>query len=101
MACQFCGNQVKECNDINYAMKNYRNYNQTKVEKVDHPSHYGGDTTYEVIKVLKEWLTTEQYQGFLLGNSIKYQARYRHKGGIEDLKKAQWYLNKYLEEFKS
>lgn len=66
---------------------------------VDHPNHYGGDTTYETIKVLKAWLTAEQYQGFLIGNSIKYQSRYRNKGGIEDLKKAMWYLNKYLEEF--
>lgn len=69
-----------------------------KQETVNHPQHYGGDTVYEVIKVLEDWLTPEQFDGFLIGNSIKYQARYRMKGGIEDLKKSQWYLNKYLEK---
>lgn len=68
-------------------------------DMVNHPPHYRSDTPYETIKVLKAWLTAEQYQGFLIGNSIKYQSRYRNKGGIEDLKKAMWYLNKYLEEF--
>lgn len=70
-----------------------------KPEMVSHPAHYGGDTLYETIKVLRAWLTTEQYQGFLIGNAVKYQSRYRSKGGIEDIKKAAWYLNKYLEEF--
>lgn len=69
------------------------------VDNVNHPPHYGNDTPYETIKVLKAWLTAEQYQGFLIGNVIKYQSRYRNKGGVEDLKKSAWYLNKYIEEF--
>ena len=67
-------------------------------EQVNHPDHYGGDTPYEVIKVLKAWLSEDEYRGFLIGNAIKYQARCRHKGGTTDLQKAQWYLNKLLEE---
>ena len=64
------------------------------VEKVNHPQHYGGDTTYEVIKVLKAWLTPEEYIGFLKGNVIKYDARSAKKGSmLEDVRKAQWYQN--------
>ena len=34
---------------------------------------------------------------FLEGNVVKYITRNKHKGGIEDLKKAQWYLNRLIE----
>lgn len=36
--------------------------------------------------------------GFLAGNAIKYIARYKLKGGVEDLKKAQHYITKLIEE---
>lgn len=35
--------------------------------------------------------------GFLDGNVVKYVARWRKKGGIEDLKKARHYLDKLIE----
>ncbi len=66
-------------------------------EKVNHPQHYGGDTIYEVIKVLQAWFTPEEFRGFLKGNVIKYEARARLKAGLEDYKKAQWYQNKLVE----
>lgn len=69
-------------------------------EQVDHPQHYGGDTVYETIKVLKAWLTPEQYEGALIFNAVKYLSRYRQKGGKEDVKKAQWYINEFLKEDK-
>lgn len=64
-------------------------------EMVNHPQHYGGDTTYEVIKVLEAW---ELDFDFDLGNAIKYIARKpKHEGErIEDLKKAQWYLRRRI-----
>jgi hypothetical protein len=34
---------------------------------------------------------------FLEGNVIKYVTRYKMKNGLEDLKKAQWYLNRLIE----
>lgn len=58
-------------------------------EKVNHPAHYGGDTIYEAIKVIEAWQL-----GFCLGNAVKYICRAGKKGdALEDLKKAQWYLN--------
>lgn len=63
-------------------------------EQVVHPSHYGGDTTYETIKVLEAWMTPEQFAGFCRGNAIKYLSRAGKKGDLLiDLQKAQFYLD--------
>ena len=70
-------------------------------ETVNHPQHYGGDTPYEVIKVLIAWGLDED---FFLGNTVKYVARAGKKSQqteIEDLEKAQWYLEKKIELLKS
>lgn len=57
-------------------------------DTVNHPAHYGGDTTYEAIKVINAWGL-----GFELGSALKYLCRAEHKGApIEDLKKAVWYI---------
>lgn len=64
-------------------------------ETINHPEHYGGDTPYEVIKVLEAWGITN----FCLGNSIKYIARCGKKDSapvLEDLKKARWYLDREI-----
>jgi hypothetical protein len=64
-----------------------------KREQIDHPSHYGGDTTYEAIKVIEAWGLN-----FSLGCVVKYLVRAKHKGvEIQDLKKAAWYLNREIE----
>lgn len=64
------------------------NANYDPVEK---PSHYA-NSKIEVIDYIKDKLTPELYEGYCIGNVIKYISRYRHKGGIEDLKKAEVYL---------
>lgn len=73
-------------------------------EKVNHPKHYGGDTTYEVIKVLKAWLTPEEFRGWLKGTVIKYLPRAGHKSGeseLVDLRKASWYLDYWVKEIEN
>lgn len=62
-------------------------------ENVNHPSHYN-QGTMEVIEAIKGLGYAE---GFCIGNVIKYITRHKHKGGLEDLKKAQWYLNYLIE----
>jgi hypothetical protein len=42
-------------------------------------------------------MTKDQFEGFILGNIIKYISRYQEKGGKEDLQKASHYLDKLLE----
>ena len=63
-------------------------------EKVNHPDHYGGESNpYEAIKVIEAWDLN-----FHLGNVVKYISRAGKKSenNIEDLKKAEWYLNRYV-----
>lgn len=62
---------------------------------IDHPQHYGGeDNPYEAIKVIEAWNLD-----FALGNVVKYINRAGKKGSkLEDLKKAQWYMNRAIEQ---
>jgi len=67
-------------------------------EMVNHPNHYGGDTTYECIKVLKNWMTKDEYIGFCKGNALKYLCRSGKKDEIlQEYNKAKWYLEKMIE----
>ena len=64
-------------------------------DTVNHPSHYS-DGEIECIEAIEAQLTPEEYRGYLKGNVAKYVWREKHKGGIESLKKAQWYLTKLI-----
>jgi len=64
-------------------------------EKVHHPNHYGGDTTYETIKVIEAWSLD-----FCLGSVLKYISRAGKKPGeskLNDLKKARWYIDRAIQ----
>ena len=65
-------------------------------DNVNHPAHYtqGG---IECIEAIRASMTHEAFKGYLKGNVIKYMWRYEHKGGLESLQKAQWYLA-YLQD---
>lgn len=67
------------------------------VDNVNNPSHYG-QGKIEAIDYIKDSLTKEEYIGYLRGNIAKYLHRWRYKNGLEDLKKAQWYLERLIEE---
>jgi len=60
-------------------------------DAINHPSHYTRGTI-ECIDAI-EGLGF----GYLEGNVLKYLTRYPFKGGIEDLLKAKWYLNRLIE----
>ncbi len=46
---------------------------------------------------MQAWMSHEAFAGYLLGNCLKYLARYRDKNGTQDLKKCQHYLAKLIE----
>lgn len=70
----------------------------TKHDPVNHPSHYT-DGGIECIDAIKASMSTEAFLGFLKGNVQKYMWRYEKKvAPVEDLKKAQWYLSKLIDE---
>lgn len=58
-------------------------------DNIKHPKHY--------TQGIECWDYVHSHKmGFLDGNVIKYVTRYRHKNGIEDLKKARTYLEKLI-----
>lgn len=100
--CRECGYGYPIIEGVHCRCPNCDQPDATAKEQVDHPSHYGGDQPYEVIKVLEAWFPDEQSEAFCLCNAIKYIARAGKKtpDKLEDLKKAQWYLSRVIENLK-
>ena len=67
-------------------------------DNVNHPAHYtqGGIECIEAIKAATVGL--EGIEAVCTGNAIKYIWRWKQKNGIEDLKKARWYVDRLIEE---
>ena len=66
---------------------------ELKEDVINHPSHYTRGKI-EVIDFIED-----QQLPYHLGNVIKYIARAGYKGDkLEDLKKARWYLDRYINE---
>lgn len=85
-------NIAKAMSAIGIPMKNENN------DKINNPAHYtaGGIETLDYIKA-----KVKDYPSYVVGNILKYVSRYEHKNGIEDLKKAQFYLNDLIEWMES
>tara|TARA_Y100001963_G_scaffold148415_1_gene226281 strand:- start:3291 stop:3668 length:378 start_codon:yes stop_codon:yes gene_type:complete len=64
-------------------------------DNVNRPIHYAAGSI-ECIDAIEAQLSAEEFRGYLKGNVIKYLWREKHKGGIESLKKAKWYLNRII-----
>lgn len=81
----------KSCDELDAQM--------TKVENVvNHPSHYQTKSGLETIQVIEAF--TEGLEGIYAvdtANVIKYICRWKKKNGLQDLKKAQWYLNNLID----
>lgn len=66
-------------------------YNQAEFDSVYKPKHYA-DKEIEPICYIRSTLTVEEFVGYCIGNVLKYVSRWRKKGGLEDLKKADTYM---------
>ena len=67
-------------------------------DTVNHPSHYTAGTleTIDAIEALVGQAGWSPATGYRLGNVLKYIWRHAHKGGLESLKKARWYLDREI-----
>ena len=68
-----------------------------KPDPVNRPAHYtsGG---IECIDAMQAAFGVDAVKDFCLCNAFKYLWRHRENGGVEDLKKARWYLNRLIRE---
>lgn len=66
------------------------------MSNIDHPAHYnqGG---IECIEAMRAAYGDEAVKQFSLLNAFKYLWRCWRKNGVEDVRKAVWYLEKYIE----
>ena len=70
---------------------------RNRLDMVNHPSHYKAKNGMEVIDVIEAFTANlSGYEATHTGNVIKYICRWKEKNGLEDLKKAQWYLNRLI-----
>lgn len=67
-------------------------------DKINSPSHYtqGSMETIDIIKAMTENLTG--FEGYLVGNIVKYLHRFKYKNGVEDLQKSAWYVQRLVDE---
>ena len=68
-------------------------------DMVNNPPHYN-KANIDCIEAIRA-ATNEGYGYYLQGNILKYVWRYRYKGGVEDLEKAMFYLDRLIKEVKS
>ncbi len=66
---------------------------EEKTDVINHPSHYNSSNAHCECGRQIECIDVTRGMNFSLGNAIKYIWRHKHKNGIEDLKKARWYLD--------
>lgn len=67
-------------------------------DNVNHPSHYKTNNGLETIDVIRAF--TEDLKGVEAVDTsqvLKYICRWKKKNGLEDLKKARWYLNDLID----
>ena len=67
------------------------------IDNVNHPAHYTSGCGFECFEMLRMVLSDDELYGFCLGNAIKYIWRHQQKGGMEDIRKARWYLEKIMD----
>jgi hypothetical protein len=73
-----------------------------KHDAVDHPAHYtSSDAKCVSCNTPIECIDVVGSLPFLEGNIIKYLWRHSHKNGLEDLRKARFYLNHLINKLES
>ena len=70
-------------------------YNESKFDDITKPEHYCAGYNIEPLDYIQK-----NGLDFLEGNIIKYVSRYDMKGGVKDLEKARFYLDRLIEREK-
>lgn len=68
---------------------------------VNHPSHYNKGRIECIDAIDSATVGKTGIEAVAVANVIRYLWRYEEKGGLESVRKAQWYLNKLISELES
>lgn len=66
------------------------------IDLMNKPPHYTLPKGVEVIDVLEHIFDWEEQRGLMIGQAIQYLLRSGRKGGEEDIRKAKWWIDRYL-----
>lgn len=85
-----CENAENECCDV-----------KPDIDMVNHPSHYnqGGIECIDALKAAT--VSKTGIEAVCTANAIKYLWRYEEKNGVEDVKKARWYIDRLIKELEN
>jgi len=82
-------------------MTNTDFFKQALGDEVNSPKHYKQGKR-ETIEVIQDYMTQDEFVGYLKGNILKYVGRFKFKGKpLQDLEKAEWYLKKLIQEVRT
>jgi hypothetical protein len=68
-------------------------------DSVNKPKHYNQGKVEAIDAIESATIGKTGIQAVCTANVIKYLWRFEDKGGFEDIKKAQWYLNKLIKSY--
>ena len=71
------------------------------VDVVNHPSHHTKGRIECIDVIDSATVGKSGIEAVCVANVIRYLWRYEEKGGLESVRKAQWYLNKLISELES
>lgn len=88
---------LEQIDTVQKELKGTNNSTTDKVfDIVQNPQHYNGNK-YQCIDIMLDTYNKDAVASFCKLNAFKYLYRTEKKNGLEDIKKAVWYLNKYIE----
>lgn len=81
-----------------YGSINIDDKQNKQIDEVNHPSYYISETGLETIDVIEAFTSDlKGIEAVDTANIIKYICRWKKKNGLQDLKKAKWYLDNLIE----
>lgn len=87
--------------DVVWQRENPVSKDEKEVDNVNHPEHYTSGKIECIDALESATIGKSGIEAVCTANIIKYLWRYESKNGIEDVKKAQWYMNKLIEVLKN
>ena len=94
-------NMLNKCLDISRATNHKEqttNQSDSKSDMICHPAHYNQGNIECIDAMAAATVNKHGIEAVCVSNVIKYLWRYESKNGLEDVKKASWYLNRLIDE---
>ena len=85
-----------EIQSVKLTQKQEKEVDNVVNDPVNHPSHYQGNGVECIDCIASAVSGLDGFHGFCAGNAIKYIFRFSRKNGVEDLRKAEWYIDRLI-----